>query len=123
MSLGLDCRGQSTSRRKSFVDCASSLISSHMVSFGPDTRFARNPDLIATDMDGDMVMMSIERGEYFGIGGVGPRVWDLLSHPVSLADIVAAICVEFEVEETTCEADMRAFVDKLLQHKLIRASG
>jgi len=33
------------------------------------TVFVRNPDLIAADMDGDTVMMSIECGEYYGIGG------------------------------------------------------
>lgn len=31
--------------------------------------FVRNPDLIATDMYGDTLMMSIEYGEYYGFGG------------------------------------------------------
>ena len=35
-------------------------------------RFARNPNLVAAEMDGDMVMMSIEHGTYFGLTGIGP---------------------------------------------------
>jgi hypothetical protein len=30
----------------------------------PTTLFTRNPELIATDMDGDIVMMNIEHEEY-----------------------------------------------------------
>jgi hypothetical protein len=36
------------------------------------TVFVRNPDLIATDMDGAAVMMSIECGEYYDSTGGGP---------------------------------------------------
>jgi hypothetical protein len=37
------------------------------------TLITRKPNLVAADIDGDLVM-SIEQGEYFGITGVGPRV-------------------------------------------------
>lgn len=89
-----------------------------MTAISPDTPLLRNPDLIATDMDGDTVMMSMERGEYFGIGGVGSFVWSLLENPVSLNDIVEAICAEFDVDETTCRGDMEHFIAELRQHGL-----
>ena len=82
-------------------------------------RFQRNPDLVATEMDGDIVMMSIERGEYYGIDGVGPRVWELLESPVTTADIVKTVCEEFEVDETTCRADMERFLGELQDYKLV----
>lgn len=91
-----------------------------MTTLSFDKPVQRNPDLIATDMDGDTVMMSIERGEYFGIGGVGSRVWDLLESPVTLADIVISICAEFEVGGADCEADMQAFLQQLHEHDLIK---
>jgi len=85
----------------------------------PDTSLVRNPDLIATDMDGDTVMMSIERGEYFGIGGVGSRVWDLLAQPTSMSQLTATICAEYEVDATTCQTDMNKFAQELLQNDLV----
>lgn len=87
----------------------------------PTATYIRNPDLIATDMDGDTVMMSIDRGEYYGIGGVGSRVWELLDRPVSIADIVRTVCAEFDVDEARCRDDMTAFIDELRSHQLISA--
>lgn len=84
-----------------------------------DTQLTRNPDLIATDMDGDTVMMSIARGEYYGIGGVGSRVWELLEQPISLSTIVGMICKEFDVDEPTCQADMVRFLGELQEHGLV----
>lgn len=84
--------------------------------------FVRNADLIAADMDGDTVMMSIERGEYYGIGGVGSRVWGLLEQPISLNNIVATICAEFEVDKANCQADMESFIVELQRLGLIQTA-
>ncbi len=89
-----------------------------MTAVAPSILYLRNPNLIATEMDGDTVMMSIDRGEYFGIGGVGSRVWELLERPRSLTDIVRTICDEFEVDETTCRADIERFIGELQGHGL-----
>lgn len=90
-----------------------------MTTLGLETPWQRHPDLISADMDGDTVMMNIERGDYFGIGGVGPRVWELLENPVTLADLVATLCSEFQVDTATCEADLRVFLQQLHEHDLI----
>ena len=86
----------------------------------PATLLVRDPDLIAADMDGDLVMLSIERGEYFGVGGVGTRVWELLEQPVSVEGLTAAICAEYEVDEATCRADMLRFAQELLDLGLVK---
>lgn len=83
------------------------------------TQVVRNPDLISTDMDGETVMMSIERGEYYGIGGVGKRAWELLAQPIRLQDLCQTICSEFEVDESRCQSDMLAFVSDLLQNGIV----
>ena len=84
-----------------------------------EKHFIRNPDLVATDMDGDTVMMDIEQGKYYGISSVGSRVWELLENPVTLSEIVRTICAEFDVGRSTCGADMMQFLSDLESHKLI----
>lgn len=91
-----------------------------MIAISPDTPIHRNPDLIATDMDGDTVMMSIDSGEYFGVGGVGPRVWELLEQTTDVRAIVQAIRSEYDVDEASCQADMLQFVATLMEHDLVR---
>ena len=83
-----------------------------------DTAVTRNPKLIAADMDGDTVMMSIESGEYFGLGGVGSRVWELLEKPHTVGQLTQAICAQYEVDAATCEADIIRFLDDLLANGL-----
>jgi hypothetical protein len=87
-----------------------------------DTHFVRNPDLIATDMDGDTVMMSIERGEYYGVSGVGTRIWELLETPKTVAQIITSICAEFEVDEATCQADAERFIRELMDNGMVLAA-
>jgi len=79
------------------------------------TLITRSPDLVAADIDGDLVMMSIEQGGYYGITGVGSRAWELLVTPTTVADITRVICTEYAVDEATCQADMQAFVEELIQ--------
>ena len=84
-----------------------------------DDQIVRNPDMLATDMDGEIVMLSIEQGEYFGIGGVGTLVWELLDEPVSIGALCDVICSKFDVDEARCQADMLSFVNEMVQNKAV----
>jgi hypothetical protein len=91
-----------------------------MSAIGMDTRFERNPDLAWTTMDDEIVMMSIERGAYSGLGGSGSRIWELLADAPSTSEICTHITTEFEVDADTCERDVLEFLQQLLQGGLIR---
>ena len=86
------------------------------------TRVVRHPDMISAEMDGEVVMMSIERGEYFGIGGVGTRAWELLEQPTTVDRLCAVICEEFDVDEATCHKDILGFANELLTLGLVQVS-
>lgn len=81
--------------------------------------YRRNPDLFAADVGGERVMMSIERGEYFGLGGVGGRIYDLLEQPRSLVQLAATIADEYAVEPAICRADIENFLGQMLSRGLI----
>ena len=81
--------------------------------------YRQNPDMVATEMDGDFVMMNIGTGEYYSIRGSGARIWELASTPIAEAELVKAICDEFNVEEAVCTADVRSFLAELLEAGLI----
>ena len=81
--------------------------------------YRQNPDMVATEMDGDFVMMNIGSGEYFSIRGVGARIWELASTPLAELDLVKTLCDEFDVDETACTSDVRRFLAELLEAGLI----
>lgn len=80
-----------------------------------DTTIVRNTDLMAVPMDGDLVMMSISQGTYYGINPVGGRIWSLLEQPASVASLCNTIVSEFEVSKEQCEQDVLQFVEQLLK--------
>lgn len=82
-------------------------------------RYQRKPGLISTDMDGDTVMMSVERGEYYGLGGVGNQIWELLQQPHGAHELAGVLCQRFEVDEQRCLADVQGFIQQLLAMGLI----
>lgn len=83
------------------------------------TRYLRNPDLVSTELEGETVTMSILHGEYYGLGGIGSRIWELLQQPHSEDDLVRQLCQEYEVDEQRCATDVQAFVLQLQGKGLI----
>jgi len=85
-----------------------------------DSRIVRDSDLIAADMDGEVVMMSMQRGEYFGLNPVGSRIWELLESPIQIGDLCAQLEREFTIDTARCRAEVLTFTRELLEHGLIR---
>ena len=84
-----------------------------------DMKLVCSPDLVSTDMDDEVVMMSIEKGEYYGIGGVGSHVWSLLQNPITMNEIMETVCPEYEVSEKTCRSEIETFIDELIKKGLV----
>lgn len=80
----------------------------------PESVIARSRAVVAAEIDGDLVMMSIEQGKYFGISGIGTRAWALLEQPTTIDTLCSRLVAEFDVDPATCRTDMLAFADKLL---------
>lgn len=76
---------------------------------------------IVSDMGGEKVMLSIESGKYYNLGEIGGRIWELIEHPVPLAEVVGVLTAEYEVERTECEQHVISFVEMLLQEGLIES--
>ena len=90
---------------------------------GPDTIVSRSDEPVAVELDGTVVMMSIEQGMYFGLEGVGPRVWALLDEPRSVRAVCDALVQEFDIEDDTCLREVVAFLNELRTAQLIRVHG
>ncbi|MDQ0194100.1 lasso peptide biosynthesis PqqD family chaperone [Paenibacillus wynnii] len=75
---------------------------------------------IVSDMDGEKVMLSIEKGKYYNLGEVGGAIWETLSTPLSVKDIIYKIQTAYEVEADICEQDVIPFLQHLIEEELIR---
>lgn len=85
-----------------------------------NTLLSRVIDVVAADMDGEMVMISITSGKYYGLDTVGSRIFELLEVPKSLSELVRLLCEEYEVEPEQCRADVLEFLNALRGEGLVK---
>jgi hypothetical protein len=79
----------------------------------------RKSGIVTSKLDQELVMMSLENGEYYGLDSIGTRIWELLENPILFSGLVAVLMDEFDVSEDQCIADVSAFLEKLTERKLI----
>ena len=66
-----------------------------------------------TEIDGEVVMMTIDSGKYYGLAGIGSRIWVLIEQPMEVSKLCGLLLDEFEVDRETCEADLLVFLNEM----------
>lgn len=88
----------------------------------PNTIIHRNNDILTSDLDGEKVMMSIQRGEYYGLGKTGTFIWDHINEPIAIKDLVSLITEKYKVDKNNCFEDIAPFIIDLIEKELIIAT-
>ena len=85
---------------------------------------AINPSVIYRDLAGEVVLLNLQSGVYYGLDAVGARVWQLLMESRGIDDLCATLLDEYDVDAETLRADVERLVGELTEKGLvIGASG
>ena len=76
-------------------------------------------DQVSSYLAGEVVVLSLQTGRYYGLDRVGAQVWNLLLTPARVADIRDAIVRQYDVEPDRCERDVLALLQRLADQGLI----
>ena len=82
----------------------------------------RNGDQVTAKVDDEVVMMSMQQGEYYGLDSIGSRIWELFAKPNSVENIIETLMQEYDVDRKTCEKDVQEFIQKLVDKGLLKIS-
>lgn len=85
----------------------------------PDSIVVASKDQMAADIAGEVVLLGVTAGRYYGLDSVGARVWQLIQAPTSIAEVVRTITAEYDVAPERCEADVLALFQKMIGAGLI----
>ena len=85
-----------------------------------DTIINKNLEIDDTDLDGEKVMMNLDKGEYFMMNG--SRIWEIISEPVNVKGIIDTLRSEYEVDEEICKDTVVEFLGRLNNAELISIS-
>jgi hypothetical protein len=80
-------------------------------------------DIVASDIDDEKVMMSVEKGQYFGMDPVGSRVWELIEKPIKVSELIDGLLGKYDVDRETCEQDVLAFLEELHEDGIVLVEG
>lgn len=84
-----------------------------------ETVINKNLEIDDTDLDGEKVMMNLDKGEYFMMNEVGSRIWEIISEPINVKEIISTLRNEYEVDEETCKDTVIEFLGRLNHADLI----
>lgn len=79
----------------------------------------RKKEIVAADMDGEMVLMSIENGKYYNLGKTGGVIWGLLEKAMSVDVIVEVLMERYDVTRQQCEEDVQSFLSDINKEGLL----
>jgi hypothetical protein len=77
-------------------------------------------DVVFRELEGEIVILNLEKGEYFGVDDVGTRMWTLLAEGRSLRQVADIMVSEYDVRRETVAADLLRLAGEMISHGLIR---
>ena len=84
------------------------------------TIISRSPSVITAEVDGEVVMMSIEQGQYFGLDDIGSDIWKRLDAPCAFADLIDRLAADYEADRASIAADVRALLETMAERDVVR---
>lgn len=77
-------------------------------------------DLLSTQIDGELIMMDMESGQYFNLDRIGTVIWRELAQPRTVADLLQFLVERYEAPVSEIERDVLDLLWQMADRKLIR---
>lgn len=90
-----------------------------MAKLGLDDWVCINPAVLIADVEGEVVMMDVDRGAYFTLNPVGSHIWRRLGERTQLAALCRDLAQEFDAPAERIEAETLALVQELAEKSLV----
>ena len=78
------------------------------------TKYRRAPGAIAAQIDDQIVVLSPVDFTYHALDAVGASVWNLLSDPMNLDQIIEGLTASYDVTPDQCRTDVVPFLDRMM---------
>jgi hypothetical protein len=92
----------------------------HNLSLSASVVAAKNQ--VSSELDGEAVILNLDRGMYYGLDEVGARIWRLIQQPCPLHSVRDVLVGEYKVSQEHCERDLLLLVRQLADAGLVTVS-
>jgi hypothetical protein len=80
-------------------------------------------DQVSSDLGGEVAILDLKAGVYYGLDAVGARIWSLIQEPRTVNEILNILLEEYEVEPERCERDLLVLLQRLAEEGLIEVEA
>ena len=88
-----------------------------------DSIVTHSDQQVGCRVDSEVVLMSVENGEYYNLNPVASDIWEMLIAPASISQIVDMAMERYTVEQDICKQDILDLVNKLISKDLVKVVG
>ncbi len=85
----------------------------------PLTRVVAGRGQLSANLSGEAVILGLKDSVYYGLDGVGARIWELVQQPETLEVVADAISREFDVERDRAMHDLIDLTKVLVKRGLL----
>ncbi len=86
-----------------------------------DSTVVATRDQVSSDLKGEVAILDLKAGVYYGLDDVGARIWNLIQEPKAVSEIRDTLLQEYDVEADRCERDLLALLQRLADEGLVEA--
>ena len=85
-----------------------------------DATLTVNPQAVACDLEGEVVILDLDSGVYFGLNTVGRDIWNLIQVERTVEQIVQHLLTQYDVERARCEAEVTSLLQSMAERGLVK---
>jgi hypothetical protein len=107
----------------SFLTCSRGVLCMNN-SIDLDSIVVVSSDQVSGDLqEGNLAILNLKDGVYYGLNPVGSRIWSLLQDPKSVAEIRDTLLAEYNVETDVCTRELIDLLSHLSSRQLIEVNA
>jgi len=85
-----------------------------------DSILVQGRQLTAADVDGRVVVLSLQASSYFDFNRVATEIWCMLAEPHRVGEIFHSLSQRHDVDAETLARDVTPFLETLVTHRLVQ---
>lgn len=84
-----------------------------------DAIVVRNESMPGTELEGAMVFLDVESGDYLRLDGTARAIWDHLERPLAVGELIGLLARRYSIDPDACARDVLPFLDELERSGLV----
>jgi Coenzyme PQQ synthesis protein D (PqqD) len=83
------------------------------------TVISRSPSVLAAEVEGAIMMMSINQSKYFSLDKIGSDIWQRIEPRCSFANLIDRLAVDYDADRAIIAADVRVLLDRMVAQDIV----